>query len=66
VLRQMVELPMAVTLFAVLATGVLLGPLGVLFATPLAVVAYVVIRLVYVEDLLGDRLGAAPAPGAAP
>jgi len=66
VLRQMVELPMAVTLFAVLATGVLLGPLGVLFATPLAVIAYVVIRLVYVEDLLGDRLGAAPAPGAAP
>jgi predicted PurR-regulated permease PerM len=55
VLRQMVELPMAVTLFAVLAMGVLLGPLGVLFATPLAVVAYVVVRMVYVEDVLGDR-----------
>ena len=54
-LRQMVELPMAVTLFAVLAMGVLLGPLGVLFATPLAVVAYVVVRMVYVEDLLDDR-----------
>jgi Predicted permease len=55
VMRQMVELPMAVTLFAVLAMGVLLGPLGVLFATPLAVVAYVVVRMVYVEDVLGDR-----------
>ncbi|MCR5876169.1 AI-2E family transporter [Phenylobacterium sp. J426] len=55
VLRQMVELPMAVTLFAVLAMGVLLGPLGVLFATPLAVVVYVVVRMVYVEDVLGDR-----------
>ncbi|MGA0604811.1 AI-2E family transporter [Phenylobacterium sp. VNQ135] len=55
VLRQMVELPMAVTLFAVLAMGVLLGPLGVLFATPLAVVAYVVVRMVYVEDVLDDR-----------
>ena len=55
VLRQMVELPMAVTLFAVLAMGVLLGPLGVLFATPLAVVAYVVVRMVYVEGVLGDR-----------
>jgi predicted PurR-regulated permease PerM len=55
-LRQMVELPMAVTLFAVLAMGVLFGPLGVLFATPLAVVAYVIVRRVYVEDLLGDRL----------
>jgi predicted PurR-regulated permease PerM len=54
-LRQMVELPMAVTLFAVLAMGVLLGPLGVLFATPLAVVAYVLVRMAYVEDLLGDR-----------
>lgn len=54
-LRQMVELPMAVTLFAVLAMGVLLGPLGVLFATPLAVIAYVVVRCVYVEDVLGDR-----------
>jgi len=65
VLRQMVELPMAVTLFAVLAMGVLLGPLGVLFATPLAVVAYVVVRHVYVEDLLGDRLPVPPATGAA-
>jgi predicted PurR-regulated permease PerM len=54
VLRQMVELPMAVTLFAVLAMGVLLGPLGVVFATPLAVVAYVALRMVYLEDLLGE------------
>jgi predicted PurR-regulated permease PerM len=56
VLRQMVALPMAVTLFAVLAMGVLFGPLGVLFATPLAVVAYVLVRMIYVEDMLGDRL----------
>jgi predicted PurR-regulated permease PerM len=53
-LRQMVELPMALTLFAVLAMGVLLGPLGVLLATPLAVVACVVVRMVYVEDILED------------
>lgn len=63
-LRQMVELPMGLTLFAVLAMGVLLGPLGVLFATPLAVVAYVVVRHLYVEDLLGDRMSA-PAGEAA-
>lgn len=62
-LRQMVELPMAVTLFAVLAMGVLLGPLGVLFATPLAVVAYVLIRMIYVEDVLGDRLAASNETG---
>ena len=64
VLRQMVALPMAVTLFAVLAMGVLFGPLGVLFATPLAVVAYVVVRMIYVEDVLGDRLDP-PQTGAA-
>lgn len=64
-LRQMVELPMAATLFAVLAMGVLLGPLGILFATPLAVVVYVVVRLVYVEDLLGDRGPIASTQGAA-
>jgi predicted PurR-regulated permease PerM len=61
-LRQMVELPMGLTLFAVLAMGVLLGPLGVLFATPLAVVAYVVVRHLYVEDLLGDPLSAPAEP----
>ena len=62
-LRQMVQLPMALTLFAVLAMGVLLGPLGVLFATPLAVVAYVVVRMIYVEGVLGDRLDAPQAGG---
>lgn len=56
VLRRLAQVPMALTLFAVLAMGVLLGPLGVLFATPLAVVAYVLVRMVYVEDVLGERL----------
>jgi predicted PurR-regulated permease PerM len=60
ILRQMVELPMAVTLFAVLAMGVLLGPLGVLFATPLAVLAYVVVRMLYVEGVLGDVADSSP------
>jgi predicted PurR-regulated permease PerM len=63
-LRQMVELPMGLTLFAVLAMGVLLGPLGVVFATPLAVVAYVMVRHLYVEDLLGDRM--TPGEGVPP
>ena len=56
VLRQLAQLPMAVTLFAVLAMGVLLGPLGVVFATPLAVVVYVLVRMIYVEGVLGERL----------
>lgn len=64
ILRQLAQLPMAVTLFAVLAMGVLLGPLGVLFATPLAVVAYVLVKMIYVEGVLGERPGQAPARGA--
>ncbi|CAN7251230.1 AI-2E family transporter [Phenylobacterium sp. LjRoot225] len=55
ILRRLAQLPMAVTLFAVLAMGVLLGPLGVLFATPLAVVVYVLTKMVYVEGVLADR-----------
>ncbi len=56
VLRQMAAVPMAVTLFAVVAMGILLGPLGVLMATPLAVVAYVLVRKLYLEAVLGERL----------
>lgn len=52
-LREMAQLPMALTLFAVLAMGVLFGALGVLFATPLAVVAYVVVKQLYVEPMNG-------------
>jgi predicted PurR-regulated permease PerM len=66
VLRQMAQLPMAVTLFAVLAMGVLLGPLGVLFATPLAVVAYVMTKMIYVQDLLGEPLSPPPNQGGSP
>ncbi|MDR3510411.1 MAG: AI-2E family transporter [Caulobacteraceae bacterium] len=60
-LRQMAQLPMALTLFAVLAMGVLFGALGVLFATPLAVVAYVAVQMLYVEPMNG---GAPEAPEA--
>jgi predicted PurR-regulated permease PerM len=56
VLHRMAQLPMAMTLFAVIAMGVLLGPLGVVLATPLSVVAYVLVRKVYLEGALGERL----------
>lgn len=56
-LRQMAKLPMAMTLFAVLAFGMLLGPLGVLLATPLAVVMYVLVKKLYIEGVLGEPGG---------
>jgi predicted PurR-regulated permease PerM len=52
--RQAVSLPPAVTLFAVVAFGLLFGPLGVLFATPLAVVALVAVKKLWVREALGE------------
>jgi predicted PurR-regulated permease PerM len=52
--RQAVSLPPAVTLFAVVAFGLLFGPLGILFATPLAVVAMVAVKRLWVRDTLGE------------
>jgi predicted PurR-regulated permease PerM len=50
---RMVELPPALTIFSLVAAGVLLGPVGVIFATPLTVVVMVIIKAVYIqpEDL---------------
>jgi predicted PurR-regulated permease PerM len=52
--RQAVSLPPAVTLFAVVAFGLLFGPLGILFATPLAVVAFVAVKKLWVREALGE------------
>lgn len=63
ILRRMADVPMALTLFAVVGLGLLLGPLGVVLATPLAMVGYVLIRELYVKDMLGERLGPDPVTG---
>lgn len=42
--QRMVSLPPAVTLFAVVAFGTLLGPMGVLLATPLTVLVFAATR----------------------
>jgi predicted PurR-regulated permease PerM len=52
--RQAVSLPPAVTLFAVVAFGLLFGPLGILFATPLAVVVMVAMKKLWVRETLGE------------
>lgn len=44
----------AVALFAIVAVGVLFGPLGLLFGFPLAIVADVSIRRLYVAGALGQ------------
>lgn len=47
---RMVELPPVLTIFSLVAAGVLLGPLGVILATPLTVVAMVVVKAVYIQS----------------
>jgi predicted PurR-regulated permease PerM len=53
---RMVSIAPAVGLFAVVAMGVLFGPLGLLLGFPLAIVVDVAVRRLYVRDTLGERV----------
>lgn len=55
-----VHIPAAVLLFALIAFGVLFGPVGVVFAAPLTVVTYVLVKRLYVVETLET---ATPIPG---
>ena len=48
--QQSVDLPPALTLFALVAFGLLFGLLGVLLAAPLAVCLYVWVKKLYARD----------------
>jgi predicted PurR-regulated permease PerM len=52
--RHAVSMPPALGLLAQLLLGVLAGPLGVAFAYPIAVVALVLLKEVYLRDTLGE------------
>lgn len=52
--RETVDLPPVLTLFALVALGVLFGPLGILLGTPLTVVLYVVVVQLYLRDTLQE------------
>ena len=51
--KRVVSLPPALTLAAILAFGVLFGPLGVLLAEALAVTGLILVKVLYIEDALG-------------
>ncbi len=55
VMKKAVSLPPALTISATILAGALFGIAGVLLATPLAVATMVLIRMVYIHDLLGDE-----------
>ena len=54
-----IHLPPAIQVLAVLSMGLLAGVAGILVATPLVISLIVLVQMLYVEDVLGDRA----APG---
>ena len=60
--RRVVRLPPALTLTTQMILGVLAGLVGLLLAEPIAAAARVIVRMAYVEDILGDRGDSEPAP----
>jgi predicted PurR-regulated permease PerM len=57
ILQRVIRLAPVVTLLSQILGAVLLGPLGIALATPLAAVVQVLIRTVYREDILGEPRG---------
>ncbi|MBE7218383.1 MAG: AI-2E family transporter [Caulobacteraceae bacterium] len=62
--KNVASLPVVFGIFAVVGFGGLLGPLGVLFATPMALTLYTVVTLLYRQDVLGDDVRAPGEPPA--
>ena len=53
--KRATALPPALTILIVVGAGVLFGLLGALLATPMLLVILVLVRMLYVEDVLGDQ-----------
>ncbi len=54
--QQMVHIPPAVVILSVVAFGLVFGIGGVILATPLAVIAMVLVGMFYVQDVLGKEV----------
>jgi predicted PurR-regulated permease PerM len=53
--RETIELPPALTIMFQLALAILVGGLGLVLATPLLAVVMVLVQMVYINDVLGDK-----------
>jgi predicted PurR-regulated permease PerM len=58
--KNVASLPVVLGIFAVVGLGTLFGPLGVLFATPLTLVLYTIVTMLYRQDVLHDEEAEAP------
>lgn len=54
--RKSVELPPVLTITAQVLLGLVFGVIGLLLASPLAAAAMILVKMLYVEDVLGDQL----------
>lgn len=60
--RETVELAPVLTIVFQLALGVMIGGVGLVLATPLLAVIVVMIKMIYFEDILGDKLTESERP----
>jgi predicted PurR-regulated permease PerM len=58
-LKNRVEVPPALTIISVATLGLLFGFLGLLVAEPILVAAMVAVKMLWVEDVVGDDVGGA-------
>jgi predicted PurR-regulated permease PerM len=58
--RSVVKIPPALTLFVILGVGAVFGVYGVFFAGALLVVAFVLVRELYLRDTLGEDIEGLP------
>lgn len=56
VTARVVRIPAAVTLFAIIGTGVLFGVFGLFFSAALVVVAFTLVRGLYLREMLGEPI----------
>jgi len=52
--RQTVEMPPVLGMFAIVALGIVFGPMGVVLGVPLTVVLLVMVKQLYVREALGE------------
>jgi predicted PurR-regulated permease PerM len=55
VAKRVISVPPALALFAILIGSILFGTLGLVFGFPLAIVAYVLVKKLYVRETLGEH-----------
>jgi predicted PurR-regulated permease PerM len=53
--QRTVSLPPALTITAQVLLGILAGGLGIIVATPLTAALLVFVKMLYIEDILGDK-----------